>query len=68
MVYKKNLLPCFVANKKASVFSEILSLLYTYSYDDKPEYNRIIFMYEKILLDMNITPSLTNLDWKMIDF
>ena len=25
-------------------------------------------MYEKILLDMNIIPSLKNLDWKMIDF
>ena len=52
-----------VASYKASVFGPILKLLYSYKHYDEPEYNKIVFMFEKILLDMNIVPKLTNLDW-----
>jgi len=58
MAIKQALEPKYVATRRAAVFAEILSLLYTYSYYDEPEYNKIIFLYEKILLDINITPSL----------
>ena len=60
--------PKYVATRRAAVFTEILSLLYTYTYYDEPEYNKIIFLYEKILLDLNVTPSLKNMDWIKRDF
>ena len=52
-----------VASYKASAFGPILKLLYSYKHYDEPEYNKIVFLFEKILLDMNIVPKLTNLDW-----
>lgn len=52
-----------VTDKRAKVFLPILNLLYSYSYYEEPDYNKIQFMFEKILLDSNITPSFTNYDW-----
>lgn len=68
MAIKLTLEPSYVATKNAAVFTEVLSLLYTYSYYDRPEYNRIVFLFEKILLDLNIVPSLSNMDWIKRDF
>ena len=45
------------------MFSEILEILYNYEFETEPEYNKIIFLFEKILLDMNIVPSSNNFDW-----
>ena len=52
--------------KDCKVFIDILELLYTYEFETEPDYNKIIFMFEKIALDMNIVPNNKNLDW-MID-
>lgn len=60
---KKNLTAAELTVCKAEAFRPILELLYSYEYCDEPEYNKIIFMFEKILLDQNITPSHLNFDW-----
>ena len=52
--------------KDCKVFTDILELLYTYKFETVPDYNKIIFMFEKIALDMNIVPNNKNLDW-MVD-
>ena len=63
MIMKKELGASEIAIDKASVFLPILELLYSYTYYDEPEYNKILFMFEKILLDMDIVPSHNNMDW-----
>ena len=60
---KRNLFAEQVATNKAEIFFPILKILYSYEYEDEPEYNKIVFMFEKMLLDLNITPSQTNLEW-----
>ena len=48
---KTTLEPHEITAGKASIFCPILELLYTYKYYDEPDYNKIHFMFEKILLD-----------------
>ena len=48
---KKNLWAEQVATNKAKIFCPILEILYAYEYEDEPEYNKIVFMFEKLLLD-----------------
>ena len=38
---------------KAKVFQTIIETLYSYQWGTVPEYNKLIFMFEKIVLDMN---------------
>jgi len=48
---KKKLEPYEITLSKAKELCPILELLYDYEYYDEPDYNKIIFMFEKILLD-----------------
>ena len=43
--------PREIAIGKSREFCPILELLYKYNYHDEPEYNKIVFMFTKILLD-----------------
>lgn len=55
--------PDLICFEKAKVFEPILQILYNYDWATDPEYGKIIFMFEKIVLDMNIVPTNNNLDW-----
>jgi len=48
----------------AKVFVPILEMLYSLQYSAEPDYQYIIFLFEKILLDRDIIPSWKNFDWK----
>ena len=52
-----------ICTDEAKVFTEILQVLYSYEWHTEPDYNKIIFMFEKIVLDMNIAPNNKNFDW-----
>lgn len=54
---KLNMEPSEITKGIAAPFCPILELLYSYSYYDEPEYRKIGFMFEKILLDKDIVPS-----------
>ena len=62
---KKKLPANSICKDQALVFVEILELVYSYSQETQPDYNKIIFMFEKIVLDMNIVPCSKNFDWIM---
>jgi hypothetical protein len=49
--------------EQAKAFRPILETLYDYQWASVPDYNKIIFMFEKIALNMDIVPSNNNLDW-----
>ena len=60
----KNLVsPDEICDSEAKVFKDILEMLYSYTWESEPDYNKIIFMFEKIVLDMNIVHSSNNFDW-----
>lgn len=63
MSMKLNMEPSEITKGIAAPFCPILELLYSYSYYDEPEYRKIGFMFEKILLDKDIVPSNQNMDW-----
>ncbi len=60
---KKIMEPKHITVGKASILTPILELLYSYKYFDEPNYDKIVFMYEKILLEMDVVPSVNNMDW-----
>ena len=52
-----------IASGAASEFGPILEHIYTYGYETEPDYNKVKFMFEKILLDQNKVPSRQNFEW-----
>ena len=46
-----------IASGASSEFGPILEHIYTYGYETEPDYNKVKFMFEKILLDQNKVPS-----------
>jgi hypothetical protein len=50
---------CRIAPEFEPIFSYIDSL----KYDENPNYNKLVFMYEKILLNKYAVPSPNKLEW-----
>ena len=48
---------------EAKVLVEILEEFYQMKYKEEPDYQYIIYLFEKILLNLDLAPSPHNFDW-----
>lgn len=46
-----------LSKPRIQILIPILEEAYTYSFEQKPNYNKLIFLLQKILLCQNLTPS-----------
>ena len=51
-----------MCDRKTIIFVEILTYAYNLEYEERPDYNRLRFMFKKILLDKNFVPW-NKFDW-----
>jgi serine/threonine protein kinase len=52
-----------VCTGEAKLLAEILEEFYQMKYKDEPDYQYIIYLFEKILLNIDLAPSPLNFDW-----
>jgi len=48
---------------EAKVLVDLLQSFYNMKYKDEPDYQYIIYTFEKILLELDVAPSPNNYDW-----
>jgi hypothetical protein len=60
---KLNSTPEEICTGDAIIFKDILEQIYEMKYEEEPDYARILFHFEKILLDDDIVSHSRNYDW-----
>lgn len=55
--------PKYVCKNEAKCFIDIYQCINNLTYTEDPDYNKLRFMFQKIILDAGEIPSPRNLDW-----
>ena len=54
-----------ICSNDAKPFKSLYKYIYRLQYDEEPNYNKIRFLFQKIIMKTDKAPSQKNLDWIM---
>ena len=61
--FKKKATAAEICAGESSPLTPVLEMIYSLKYDEKPDYEKIIFEFSKAIMNQEKPPSIQNYDW-----